>query len=196
MGQSGARSGECPACSAPTAHGRFSSARRITYTPRVAAPLEYIQLIRENYARLGYAPYAWVDNTASPPPWTPLGKPLAQCRLALVASGGIYASGQVAFHWRDDATLREIPTDVATADLRATHFAYALTDARRDPNVVFPIDTLRGLVAERLLGALTPRALTFMGGIYSARLVRDELAPAIVERVVADHADVALLVPV
>lgn len=164
----------------------------------MGAPVEYITRIRENYARLGYSPYAWVDhrNPPKPPPWAPLGKPLAESRLALLASGGIYASGQVAFHWKDDTSFRAIPTNVATADLRATHFAYDLTDARRDPNVVFPIDTLRRLVRERVIGALTENAYTFMGGIYSSRRVAEELAPKLVERVRAENADAALLVPV
>jgi hypothetical protein len=35
-----------------------------------------------------------------------------------------------------------------------------------------------------------------MGGIYSARKVREELAPALVERVVDQRPDIALLVPV
>jgi D-proline reductase (dithiol) PrdB len=161
----------------------------------VGAPIEYISRIRENYARLGYAPYTWVSQP-EPPPWTEVVKPLADCRLGLVASGGIYVSGQVAFHWKDDTSFREIPTDVRTQDLRATHFAYDLTDARRDPNVVFPIDSLRALVAARTLGGLTDHAYTFMGGIYSARRVREELAPRLTERLLADRADLALFVPV
>jgi D-proline reductase (dithiol) PrdB len=114
----------------------------------------------------------------------------------LIASGGIYVAGQIAFHFKDDTSFRHIPTDVATADLRATHFAYDLTDARRDPNVVFPLDTLRGLVERGRIGALTRHAFTFMGGIYSSRRVRDELAPAIARAVVDEGADAALLVPV
>jgi D-proline reductase (dithiol) PrdB len=164
----------------------------------VSAPVEYITRIRENYARLGYKPYAWVDhrNPPDPPPWQPLRKPLSESRLALLASGGIYASGQVAFHWKDDTSFRAIPTGVRVEELRATHFAYDLTDARRDPNVVFPIEPLRRLVAEGVIGALIDDAYTFMGGIYSSRRVEEELAPQLVERLHAQRADVALLVPV
>ena len=51
--------------------------------------------------------------------------------------------------------------------------------------------------AKRWRGAaLAPEAFTFMGGIYSARKVRDLLAPAIAERLVADQVDLVLLVPV
>jgi hypothetical protein len=35
-----------------------------------------------------------------------------------------------------------------------------------------------------------------MGGIYSSRRVSEELAPRLVERLLAEKADVALLVPV
>jgi D-proline reductase (dithiol) PrdB len=105
-------------------------------------------------------------------------------------------SGQVAFHYKDDVSFRVIPKTVHTADLRATHFAYDVTDARRDPNVVFPIDTLRGLEQEGFIGALAPYAYTFMGGIYSARRVREELAPQLTERLRAAQVDAVLFVPV
>ena len=157
-------------------------------------PVPYIKRIEEKYAKLGYDAYQWVTNEA-PPPWQPLLKPLSDVRLGLVATGGIYVTGQVAFHYKDDTSFRAIPKNVATADLRATHFAYDFTDARRDPNVVFPIDTLRGLVQEGFIGALADHAYTFMGGIYSARRVRDELAPRLVEQLLTEHVDAALFVP-
>jgi D-proline reductase (dithiol) PrdB len=158
-------------------------------------PVEYMTRIRDNYAKLGYKPYQWVTNE-EPPPWQPLRKPLSQCQLGLIASGGIYVTGQVAFHFKDDASFRAIPTEVRTSDLRTAHFAYDQTDARQDPNVVFPIDTLRRLVKEGVIGSLTEHAYTFMGGIYSSRRVRDELATQLTERMLAEKAEVVLLVPV
>ena len=157
-------------------------------------PVDYIKRIEEKYAKHGYDAYKWVHHE-DPPPWQPFLKPLADARLGLVATGGIYVTGQVAFHYKDDVSFRAIPKDVATADLRATHFAYDFTDARRDPNVVFPIDTLRGLVQEGFIGALADHAYTFMGGIYSARRVREELAPRLVEQLQVERVDAALLVP-
>lgn len=157
-------------------------------------PVRYIKRIEEKYAKLSYEAYQWVVNP-DPPPWQPLSKPLADVRLGLVATGGIYVTGQVAFHYKDDVSFRAIPKDVATADLRATHFAYDFTDARRDPNVVFPIDTLRGLVREGFIGSLAEHAYTFMGGIYSTRRVREVLAPGIVAQLQAEQVDAALLVP-
>lgn len=157
--------------------------------------VDYIEVTRTSYDALGYPPYRWVHNETDPA-LGPLDRPLSACRVGLVASGGIYRRGQIAFHFRDDASYRAIATDVPTGELRATHFAYDLRDARRDVNVVFPIDTLRDLVEEGAIGELAPEAFTFMGGIYSARKVLEELAPALVDRLTAQKVDVALLVPV
>jgi D-proline reductase (dithiol) PrdB len=159
------------------------------------APVDYIPRIRDNYARLGYTPYKWVVSQ-DPPPWAPLGKPLSECRLGLAASGGIYLAGQVAFHYKDDTSLREIPADADSSALRATHFAYDLSVARTDPNVVFPIDTLRRLVREGIVGSLAGRLQTFMGGIYSTRRVMTELAPQLLRRLREEEVDAVLLVPV
>jgi len=158
-------------------------------------PVNYIKLIEDQYTALGYPIYHWVVNE-DPPPWTPLTKPLEECKLGLVASGGIYITGQVAFHYKDDTSYRVIPGEVNTKDLRATHFAYDLTDARQDPNVVFPVDTLRGLEREGLIGRLADRFFTFMGGIYSAQRVREELMPRLTHELLAEKVDAVLFVPV
>jgi D-proline reductase (dithiol) PrdB len=158
-------------------------------------PVDYLARTRALYDSLGYTPYRW-HHSDDDPVLADLAKPLAESRIALVSSGGVYRRGQVAFHHADDVSFRVIPTDTETGALRATHFAYDLTDARRDPNVVFPLDTLRQLAVDGVIGGLGPRAYTFMGGIYSTRRVREVLVPPLVERIVADHVDLALLVPV
>ncbi len=158
-------------------------------------PIDYIPRITAQYSGLGYGEYQWLHSD-EPSEWTPVQRPLRESRLGLIATGGIYASGQTAFHYKDDTTYRAIPTDVGTPDLRATHFAYDLTDARDDINVVFPIDALRTLVAQGEIGELGPSAYTLMGGIYSMRRVREELIPQLVQRCLEDELDVVLLVPV
>ena len=158
-------------------------------------PVEYMARIREKYESLGFTSYQWVTND-DPPPWQPLPKPLSECRLGLIASGGIYVTGQVAFHYKDDLSYRVIPKTASTRDLRTAHFAYDQTDARQDPNVVFPIDTLRRLEVEGVIGELADELYTFMGGIYSARRVREVVAPELTQRLIDQQVDAALLVPV
>ena len=158
-------------------------------------PVDYIARTREQYAALGYPPYQWVENP-EPPPFARLAKPLAESRIGLVASGGIYARGQVAFHYRDDLSVRRISRETATADLRVTHFAYDLADARQDPGVVFPLEALRTAAAEGYIAGVADHAYTFMGGIYSSRKVRDRVAPAIADALQEEAVDAVLLVPV
>jgi len=163
--------------------------------PNRSDPISYIDRTRAQYESLGYPPYSWATNHDTPP-FTSVSKPLSESRLGMIATGGIYRVGQTAFTHHDDTTFRSIPSGSNPADLRATHFAYDLTDARSDINVVFPIDPLRALADNGVVGELAPWFFTCMGGIYSQRRVRDELAPALVERCHADDIDLVLLVPV
>ncbi len=158
-------------------------------------PIDYIARTRAQYDALGHPAYRWVESE-EPSAWAPLRRPLSESRLALVASGGVYAAGQIAFHHRDDTSFRAIGSDVSPSELRTSHFAYDQSAARADPNVVFPIDPLRRSVARGRLAGLGPYAYTCMGGIYSSRRVREELAPEIAERICEDDVDLVLLVPV
>jgi len=166
----------------------------VTSTP----PVDYIALTRAQYDALGYPAYQWAERP-DPPAWAPM-PTLADASVALVGSGGAYREGQVAYHWKDDTGIRHIPSAEPATDIRVTHFAYDLEPAREDPNIVFPVDRLRELVDEGVIGGLAPTALGCMGGIYSVRRTEQELAPAIVNEVLAmrdaGQADVALLVPV
>lgn len=157
--------------------------------------VDYIAQTRDSYAALGYDAYRWADNP-EPVPLTPLTKSLSESRVALIASGGVYRVGQVGFTHKDDLTHREVPADTDSADLRVTHFAYDQTNARQDPNVVFPLHALRQLAADGVIGSVASHALTFMGGIYSQRRLGETLVPKLVDRVRAMNADLALLVPV
>ncbi len=156
--------------------------------------VDYIAQTRDSYAQLGYDAYRWARNDDPPAMQPPVD--LASARVALVASGGIYRVGQVAFHHADDTSHRRVPMSSDVADLRVSHFAYDTTDAKADPNVVFPVEALRALEADGTIGSLAPDGLTFMGGIYSQRRVREELIPAIEAELREMEVDLVLLVPV
>lgn len=163
--------------------------------PAALDVVDYIQQTRDSYASLGYDDYRWADNPEAVPLAVP-SKPLSECKLAVIASGGVYEAGQVAFTHKDDVSYRRIATDVDVDDLRVSHFAFDLTDSRHDPNVIFPIEALRTMVAQGELGSLTSHGLTFMGGIYSQRRLREVLMPQLISQVTEMAADIVLLVPV
>jgi len=153
-------------------------------------PVDYIPRTRELYS--DYTPYRWVENTAVP--WTPLKKPLSECKVALISSGGIMFRDQPRFH-REDASYRRIPKDASPEDLNVWHFGYPTRDAQEDPNCVFPWERLKEFEREGVIHELSDPCFSFMGGIYSARKVRDELAPAIVDELKRAHVDAFYLVP-
>lgn len=156
--------------------------------------VRYMQAIAERYKNLGYTPYRWY-KAESPPPLQPLSVPLAAARVGMLSTSGAYALGQVAYHYKDDASIRQIPPATADKDLRFSHLTENyLADARRDPACIFPLRTLRALVAEGFIGKLADRVLSCMGAVYSQRRVREELAPALLAAFRALRVDAALLV--
>jgi D-proline reductase (dithiol) PrdB len=154
-------------------------------------PVAYIPRTRELYN--AYTPDRWVEN-AGPPPWTPLKKPLAQCKVALMSSGGVLYRDQPRFH-REDTSYRLIPKNAKRDELSVWHFGYPTKDAEKDPNCVFPLERMREFEAQRRIGELCDPAFTFMGGIYSARKVREELAPKIIQELRSRNVEAFYLVP-
>jgi len=94
--------------------------------------------------------------------------------------------------------LREIPADIDAHRLIETHRSewFDHTGIRADPNLAFPVDRARELVARGRIGAVNHRHLSFMGSITApGRLIRDT-APEAARQLVSDGVDIALLIPV
>lgn len=125
-------------------------------------------------------------------PFTPLARPLGECRVALVSTAGVYAAGQEPFDPENDVSIRVIPSDAATDTLKVSHGHYDHAAADRDPNVVFPLDRLRELAGGGEIKELAPGAVS-MGFTQSFRLVRDETTPKIVDEVNRWSVDACIL---
>ncbi len=143
--------------------------------------------------------YRW--RRIDPVPWSPLEKPLAECRLAVVSSAGFVLRDQQPFDESvrgGDVTFRGIPNGSDVSDLVDTHRSESFdhTGLSRDPNVAFPLDRVREVADSGRVGSLARSHLSFMGSITApGRLVR-ETAPEVANSLVQDSVDVALLVPV
>jgi D-proline reductase (dithiol) PrdB len=143
--------------------------------------------------------YPW--RRIDPVPRTLPGKPLNQCRLALVSSAGFVLPGQSPFDESikgGDPSFREIPSDTGIKTLRDTHRSESFDHAglQEDPNLAFPLDRVRELASSRRIGSVNRRHISFMGSITApGRFVRDT-APSIASLLQEDAVDVALLVPV
>ena len=101
--------------------------------------VQYMRSITERYERLGYAPYRWY-HADSPPPFQTVVKLLAQSRLGVLSTSGAYVVGQVAYHYKDDTSIRAIAKDTPTDRIHFSHITENyLANPRKDPNCVLPV---------------------------------------------------------
>jgi D-proline reductase (dithiol) PrdB len=158
----------------------------------VANYVNYVEVTKAAFA--DQPPYQWTSNETAP--WTPITKPLAESKVVLIGSGGVYHKDQLPFNpVKNDLTFREIPRDADAADLRISHDFYDHTDADRDINCVFPIERLRELEKEGFIGKLSEVNFTFMGRIFKKTGLLNEMIPHLIGRLQELSIDLAFLVP-
>ncbi len=162
----------------------------------MSTPIKYVDELNAHYGSMGHPPYKWTINTEAP--FTPLTKPLSECTVTMLTSGGI--SQCTAPAWdpmsRNDHRLDAIPNDADSADFQIHDAYYDHRDADEDLNCQFPIDRLRELVEAGELGALAPRFWSgFMGRIYNRTKVIEESAPAYAAELKKDEVDLLIAVP-
>jgi hypothetical protein len=164
------------------------------------APIPYLTRIRTYYAALGYgAPYEWAHFGSVP--FHPLGKPLSECRIALITTAAPYQPDKgnqgPGAPYNAAAKFYTVYSGDATKDhdLRIAHVAIDRTHTTaEDPGSYFPLPALRDAaragrvasVAARFHGLPTNR---------SHRTTIDVDCPELVARCEADGVDGALLVP-
>jgi len=158
-----------------------------------AAPL----IGRHDYGA-AFKGYPWPAFTESP--WTPVAKPLAQSRIAVVSTGGLYRPGEdEAFDAKageGDWTWRALPASAPIGALGIAHDHFAHEVAREDMNTIFPLDRLRELAAAGVIGGLAPTHYSIMGYCPRAADLAEVAAPAIAASLEAEGVDVALVIPV
>jgi D-proline reductase (dithiol) PrdB len=133
-------------------------------------------------------------------PWTKPTKPLRQARLALVTTSGIHHQNQPPFDMTDsdgDPSYRALDGEELFNDFQITHDYYDHSDARKDPNIIFPLDRLRELVSEGVLGSLAQTHYAVMGHIDGRHIVTlvEKTAQEIAGKLRAAQADLVLLTP-
>lgn len=136
--------------------------------------------------------------------WRPgarLTKLLPESKLALITTAGLHLSGQPPFDGSirgGDVSFREIPADVNVHGLKISHrsTAFDRTGARKDRNLIFPLERLRELVERGGLGGLNHRHFSFMGAISAPGRLIGKTAPVVALKLHEDDVDAVFLVPV
>lgn len=163
------------------------------------APLPYLARIRSYYLALGYDnPYRWAQY--SEVPFTPLRKPLAKSRIALITTAAPYQpdkgdQGPRAPYNSAAKFYRPYSMSIeGEPDVRVSHIGIDRKHTTaEDMRSWFPLAQMKRLASEGRIGALAAR---FHGAptnrSQQATIERD--GPDLLQRVREDAADAAVLV--
>jgi D-proline reductase (dithiol) PrdB len=132
-------------------------------------------------------------------PWTPP-PALSRATVALVSTAGLHLRGDRPFisdPKGGDSSFRVIPSNARAGDILQSHVSIGFdhTAFYRDMNVTLPLDRVHELAARGTIGAVAPRAYSFMGAIRDPRRLVDETGPEVAQRLREDGAQVVLLTP-
>lgn len=127
-------------------------------------------------------------------PWV-TGPPLTKRRVALITTAGLHRRNDPPFGV-GAADYRIIPIDTPANDLVMSHIStnFDRSGFQQDWNVVFPLDRLRELAEEKVIGSVADYHYSFMGATDPVRME----APArdLARIIKNDGVDAVLLVPV
>ena len=155
------------------------------------APIPYMERTRLYYRALGYLnDYRWAHNETAP--FTRLKRPLKDAKIAIVTTS--YPED-----WSDDdppggevwsQAVAEAPANLYNRNLawdkESTH--------TKDRETYLPLLAMQKLAAKGVIGGLTERFHSVPTD-YSHRRTNEHDAPNILDRLIKDGADAALLIP-
>jgi D-proline reductase (dithiol) PrdB len=124
-----------------------------------------------------------------------VGPPLAQRRLAIVSSAALIRRGEQPFHF-GSAECRFVPASMPSSDILMSHVSINFDRAgfQRDLNVVYPVDRLRELATEGVIGGMAETNFTVMGSTDPAGMTGT--ADQIAGQLRQERIDSVLLSPV
>ena len=128
-------------------------------------------------------------------PWVE-GPPLNERRVSIVSTAGLHRREDRPFTSDTGDYYRVIPAGIKAAELFMTHLStnFDHTGFQQDWNVVFPIDRLRELAEEGIIGSVAEYHYSFMGALDPMTMETEARNLASILK--KDHVDALLLIPV
>ena len=123
------------------------------------------------------------------------GPPLAERKVALVSSAALIRRGDMPFHF-GSPEARLLPADAPLTDLLVSHVSinFDRSGYQRDINTVYPIERLRELVDDGVIGGLATTHYTVMGATDPTTM--EQSADQISGQLRQERIDAVLLSPV
>jgi D-proline reductase (dithiol) PrdB len=142
-----------------------------------------------------------------PIPWTPVPRPISECKFGLVTSGGLFHQGieppfdlkreKVEPTW-GDPSYRTIRADIRQPELGASHLHLNTQDVLSDINILLPVHRFQKLAEEGHIGGLANQVYSFMGYQGFPADTTDwceTYGPEVAEKFKAEDVDCVLLTP-
>jgi D-proline reductase (dithiol) PrdB len=143
-----------------------------------------------------HAHFIWSPNEKAA--WTELHKPLSECRVALVTTGGVHLKTQPAFDvasdW-GDWSFRGIPAHVNPGELMISDVHYDHSGPDMDINCLLPLSHLIKFADKGFIGSVAETHYGFMGFIMDPQKLVTETAPEVARRLLEDKVDVVFMTP-
>jgi D-proline reductase (dithiol) PrdB len=124
------------------------------------------------------------------------GPKLAQRRVAIVSTAGLHARGDRPFG-SGGMDYRVIPGDIQANQLLMSHMSvnFDRSGFQEDWNVAFPLDRLKELAREKVIGSIAAFHYSFMGAVSPVTKYESK-ARELAQLLHADKVDAVLLSPV
>ena len=140
--------------------------------------------------------YSYIKNLESP---QNTGINLSRSKLLLISSAGGYAyANDIPFdagNLLGDYSIRTFPISINFNDIRYSHDHYDTTAVTEDAQVLLPLDQLKAMVEEKIIGEMCETVISFMGYQPDVNKVITEMIPSILGIVEKEKVDAVLLVP-
>ena len=124
-------------------------------------------------------------------PYTPLKRELKDCRVGLVTTAGAYVVGMEPFT-ENDLSFRLIPSETETKKIRFVPGHFDTSKGALDPNIMFPLDRLRELLAAGEIGKDSEYHVS-MGLTMELRKLKEQVSWNIAEAVLKTRPDIIVL---
>jgi len=123
------------------------------------------------------------------------GPPLAERRVAIVSSAALYRRGEAPF-LPGTGEFRALPADTPPGDILMSHVSinFDRSGWQRDINTAYPIDRLRELAEERVIGSVAATHYSVMGSTDPQAMAAS--AEAMAAQMRAEGVGAAVLSPV
>ena len=132
-------------------------------------------------------------------PFTPLTKPLNQTRLAIVTTAGVHLRSDKPFLHKApaDSSYRAIPSSAPAHEVVQSHSSIGFDRSAfyKDLNVTFPIERVRDLAKDNLVGSIATNHYSFNGAQRDPSDIVKSTAPEVALLLKKDNVDCVLITP-